>query len=836
MKKRVLLPSILLSSLLLVGCGGSSSPSSTDKEVNSDLPITNPQETTSDISTNVVADAPQVTTSRLNQELYGFSNNKAPIASGSSQSLADLLFSYLIVTDNEKYIYDGAYDAFHQLSDEGKITPPSSLLSLSVDEFNTKFVLGFYALNSGSSAEENNPVTYLKQGLSYVPSPVSRAAQARAVQRRGVEKKIEDFTQSLVRNRTFYVYSAIVSPEFNIDKAVTEARYKMGWFSGSMDLSINDGFMTASSTFGDFKMWIEFIDNDHCLEVVLEDSKGTENLSYWFVNESDFGSVASAEQAKTICYQNGADAPGSNDSTGDDTPTTTPGVIDRDDCSYQTVYAKSPVVGVCHPYPAACAIPSHWNLCDEENADVVTSTPTDTNTGGNDNTAPDVTIGMDVTGLTLNSALIEAYKVALQSDVIITEVIALANEHSELATIFLDTIKKEGIFAERVAPKMGTNQDFGEALFALMKENKSVNSYIFSALDSNSYKSLTDGLLLSQTSSKLFADILESDKSLMQDGGAFEQLFFNIGTSVHGDANENSNEKLLRALFQNSGSASDLFRAINHLDSAGTDKYMKFLFEGIKDGVANDEQRYYNLSAMADGMAVGIRQNGKIGYLSSTIIHFGIAAGFKSISYSKAMLNIGDDYLSKTDVTTTTETFTSNRDNFSGAVQEFLDDNNETDTTLTVNAPSDVTEIFGTQYNSEEERIAALIDGLEADQITNVKSYSTSKYYTDTTATEYWTYLPSQIENSNEVLPLKGATSLALNFKDGSDLVLYFVTTNSSLDSVQSLVGSTDVIQLSSEYAQSSTQKYSVYKLNASDVNSLTIDMKNNLHLFLFSY
>jgi len=541
-------------------------------------------------------------------------------------------------------------------------------------------------------------------------------------------------------------------------------------------------------------------DGNLCLCIDSEDANGqATDVSYYFTDESDQKNVSNNSEAETLCQNNF-------------TEVTT--ASEEQMCAQVINYLENPVTGVCTEFKNSCdAQNSGWT----KNCTISDETPVEESNV--------ITIG-DVSNETINEALIEAYKIALESELLSVELISLANTHSELASVLLSTMKN-GSFNSSIVPFLAQNRLLGERFLTLMKNNSSISDYVFENLTNESYTALMKSLMFSREASLTFSEILKNNPSYLSAGSQLEALILSINTT-HGDGSNNANEMLFTAMFSSSQAAN------NMLDAVEGDlkyKYLDFIFLGELEGSETaDTQQYYNLSAIAQGMVVGIKTESF--YRTKLVFKFLTSiTPTKYLAYGKALYSAGTDYLSKVDP--------NDLEIFKDALVLSIAEG-EGDTELNEgNSTNSADELHGVQFDSETEAVKAELDSeIQDEQVTSLSDYETTKKATGSSIDDgFFTLIPNILSSGSEVVPTADEESMQIEVKDESSI--FILSPQGETPDV-----GTEVTKVEEVNVESTIGTFDIFKLGdssdsifgrraAKSTGTITIDKTKNIHMIV---
>jgi hypothetical protein len=541
-------------------------------------------------------------------------------------------------------------------------------------------------------------------------------------------------------------------------------------------------------------------DGNLCLCIDSEDANGqATDVSYCFTDESDQKNVSNNSEAETLCQNNFTEV-----STASE----------EQMCAQVINYLENPVTGVCTEFKNSCdAQNSGWT----KNCTISDETPVEESNV--------ITIG-DVSNETINEALIEAYEIALESELLSVELISLANTHNELASVLLSTMKS-GSFNSSIVPFLAQNRLLGESFLTLMKNNSSISDYVFENLTNESYTALMKSLMFSREASLTFSEILKNNPSYLSAGSQLEALILSIN-ATHGDGSNNANEMLFTAMFSSSQAAN------NMLDAVEGDlkyKYLDFIFLGELEGSETaDTQQYYNLSAIAQGMVVGIKTESF--YRTKLVFKFLTSiTPTKYLAYGKALYSAGTDYLSKVDP--------NDLEIFKDALVLSIAEG-EGDTELNEgNSTNSADELHGVQFDSETEAVKAELDSeIQDEQVTSLSDYETTKKATGSSVDDgFFTLIPNILSSGSEVVPAADEESMQIEVKD--EFSIFILAPQGETPDV-----GTEVTKVEEVNVESTIGTFDIFKLGdssdsifgrraAKSTRTITIDKTKNIHMIV---
>ena len=731
----------------------------------------------------------------LNTELNGYKENSSLshlYETQKSQQLSDILFVYLL--EDQKYFPSIAYTAYKQLS----------IGNLSEDDFNKQFVFDFATY---TEASHRNIVYDMVQKLQKKSVVISQTSKNRMLNRALTKSARYAIPSDILGGKLFHVYSAEREFTLNINDAVSKASAKAGFFTLDVNLELVNNFLYTSSSQGDLKLWLEYparqnSDGESCLCVHAEDSSGKDmGLSYYFSEDLNVLSLKDADK-KCKSYPELSNAGG-----------------DERVCAQVISYLKNPVTGVCTEFKNSCeAQDSGWDQsCSLEEI------PKD-----DTNTSTRITIG-DVSAEHINAALIGAYKVALESNVLSVKLLDLAIQHDELADILLKTLQN-GVFNTTIVPQLSQNKILGEKFLTLMKNRDALSSYVFSSLNTQSYAALMKSLMFSREASLIFSQILKNNPEYLAEGSALNTLIFSVN-ELHGEKVDNANEMLFTAMFSSSQAVKNMLDAVDALGDELKDKYLDFIFLGKLDTKTETQtktQKYYNLSAIAEGMVVGMKaETGEdlfaLSYTTKLVGYFLTSiTPSKYLAYGKALYSAGTDYLAKVDP--------DNLALFKGALTNPVVQLDSNTTLSEQNTTNSAQELYGTQYNSNSEAVQASLDStVQKEQVVDLSDYEVNKKATsDASNSPFFTFIPKALKGGSELVPTVDESEMDIALKDNTNASFFFLAPSGSKPDVGG-----DVVQLEDVKVQSSAKEYEVYKLDKSSGSQVRVDKTKDIHMIV---
>ena len=239
-------------------------------------------------------------------------------------------------------------------------------------------------------------------------------------------------------------------------------------------------------------------------------------------------------------------------------------------------------------------------------------------------------------------------------------------------------------------------------------------------------------------------------------------------------------------------------------------------------------QSYYNLSAIAEGMVVGMKaETGEdlfsFSYTTKLIGYFLTAISpSKYLAYGKALYSAGTDYLSKVDP--------DNLALFKGALIRpvvYLENNtilNEKSTT------NDVQDLYGAQYNSNAQQIQSSLDTqIQQEQLVDLSDYEIHKKVTsDANNSPFFTFIPKVLSSGSELVPTIDEVQMSVEVKEKTNADFFFL----SPLGVKPDVGA-DVVEVKNLKVRSSKKEYDVYKLSKDVPTQISIDKTKDIHMIV---
>lgn len=783
----------LLSTLsLIVGCGESTPVSTPEKSAEVVEKSTSPQESSTIESAKK---APS-----LSRSVNGYKKDSTlarHFQEKNSQALADILFMYLL-KDRSVYRTSIAYESYQALN----------LGSLTKEEFDKQFVLDYMSYKD----EANNLVAQMVEALKDSKIEVATASNRSL---RAIPSDAPVMSEELLRGKTYYVFTEARNIMLTINDAITKASAKAGFFNIDVNLELSRNSIFTSSSQGDLHMWLRYPPRENeagdlCLCLDSEDVNGVAaDVSYYFTNEADQKAVSNNEEAESLCKNSFQELQTSSDTQM---------------CVQVLTYLENPVTGVCTEFKNSCdAVNSGWsNSCTIAEEDDLEESL--------------IVVG-EVSATTINESLLEAYRVALESDVISIELIDLAIEYDAFRELLLESLNS-GSFNTIIVPQLSQNSHLGEKFLELMKSSKSVSDFVFENLDEKSYIALMKSLMLSKKASLLFSQVLKSNPNYLAEGSSLHKLIFSVN-ATHGDGSDNANEMLFTAMFSSSAAVKNTLDAVESLDGNVSDKYLDFIFLGKLEGIDANEtitQQYYNLSAVAEGMVVGMKAETGEGltsfsYTTKLVGYFLTSISpSKYLAYGRALYSAGTDYLAKVDP--------SNLALFKGALTNPIVQLESNTSLAEGNSSNSADELHGVQYSSETEAVQAVIDtNISNEQVTQLSDYETTKKATSSEESSgYFTLFPTLLSSGSEVVPTAEENVMNIDVVNSEESSIFFLAPEGTTPDV-----GVDIEPVEGVNVESTTGVYDIFKLSAmtlfkrstNSATSIFVDKTKDIHLIV---
>lgn len=225
----------------------------------------------------------------------------------------------------------------------------------------------------------------------------------------------------------------------------------------------------------------------------------------------------------------------------------------------------------------------------------------------------------------------EVFKIMLQSGTMTKEMLRLAIKSRTITDIMIEVMDDHWGLAEQMQPLLENDVDFGHLFMDLALAHDYVMAeFLFSRIDGPMYLSLTKAMTLSREdvgngsagkTTRVLSELMAMPRMAKffnvpstleytdaQDVEAFSKLLFSNGTAERGDGNEMANERFFYEIFATAASTANFVSAMNNIDEDIRLALMDQIFLGESDfsQESDAQQGYYNIYAIAGGMAYGL--------------------------------------------------------------------------------------------------------------------------------------------------------------------------------------------------------------------------------------
>ena len=224
----------------------------------------------------------------------------------------------------------------------------------------------------------------------------------------------------------------------------------------------------------------------------------------------------------------------------------------------------------------------------------------------------------------------EVFKVMLKSGKMTNEMLRLAVKSKTIAEIMITVMDDHWGLAEQMQPLLENNVAFGHLFMDLAQAHDyMVADFLFGRIDGPMYYSLTKAMTLSRENvgngsagktTRVLSELMAMPRMAKffnvpstleytdgQSVEAFSKLLFSNGTAERGDGNEFANERFFYEIFATPESTANFIIAMNNIDEDTRLALMDQIFMGESKFAPRDEtQSYYNIYAIAGGMAYGL--------------------------------------------------------------------------------------------------------------------------------------------------------------------------------------------------------------------------------------